>query len=285
MHEDFDRGDQPGGRHVGQPPAVGPAGAHQPGIGPVRPGRFRGRVAAAWTRCVSRSWGRGGQNPAASAMPLRHGYPLLGPPGCPGHRARISAPRHCRSPQAGRRVRAGGAVHRKRPVPAGSACWRALRCGDHLRGGALLAARPPGLGAPDPGLAETRGAVPPLRIPPLRLRLRRWAPPRTIPPSTIPTSPIGLPCVSTTRAVMPSRTIPLRTVSHEWSHPLSEVVSALCDAAGLRIHFLHEFPFTTYAGPAHAGAARGPRWVWPGRQSQHVPLTYSIRATAPEDGE
>jgi SAM-dependent methyltransferase len=72
---------------------------------------------------------------------------------------------------------------------------------------------------------------------------------------------------------------PLRTVSHEWSHPLSEVVSALC-AAGLSIDFLHEFPFSTYAALPML-VQRDGRWVWPGREST-VPLTYSIRATAPE---
>lgn len=69
-------------------------------------------------------------------------------------------------------------------------------------------------------------------------------------------------------------------VTFEWSHPVSEVLTALIDA-GLRIEFLHEFPFTchpqlpfmrkrderTYRLPEHDGS---------------LPLLYSIKATKPE---
>jgi SAM-dependent methyltransferase len=67
--------------------------------------------------------------------------------------------------------------------------------------------------------------------------------------------------------------------TYEWSHPVSEVVTALIDA-GLRIEFLHEFPFTgwkshpfmEYVDDQHA------------RLTIHdgsVPLMYSIKATRP----
>lgn len=65
----------------------------------------------------------------------------------------------------------------------------------------------------------------------------------------------------------------------EWHHPLGEVVSAIA-AVGLRIEFLHEYPFTLY-----------PRWTFLDRRDDGtywfrgdqpaLPLLYSIRARAP----
>ena len=37
----------------------------------------------------------------------------------------------------------------------------------------------------------------------------------------------------------------IETPTYEWQHTLGEIVTALIDA-GLRIEFLHEFPFTCY---------------------------------------
>jgi SAM-dependent methyltransferase len=70
-------------------------------------------------------------------------------------------------------------------------------------------------------------------------------------------------------------------VSVEWHHPLGEVVSAIA-AVGLRVEFLHEYPFTLY-----------PRWTfleqhddgtyWLPGDKPSLPLLYSIRARAPLD--
>lgn len=69
-------------------------------------------------------------------------------------------------------------------------------------------------------------------------------------------------------------------LTYTWPHPVGDVVSALIDA-GLRIDFLHEFPFTT-------------ELFWPFmeevehrmvRLTKHdgcVPLLYSVKATKPE---
>jgi SAM-dependent methyltransferase len=68
-------------------------------------------------------------------------------------------------------------------------------------------------------------------------------------------------------------------ISVEWHHPLGDVVSALA-TVGLRIEFLHEYPFTLY-----------PRWTflerhddgtyWFPSDKPPLPLLYSLRARAP----
>ena len=69
-------------------------------------------------------------------------------------------------------------------------------------------------------------------------------------------------------------------VTYDWPHPISEVLTAIIDA-GLRIEFLHEFPFSTYqVRPFTEVVADGKV-----RLTKHdgcVPLLYSIRATKPE---
>ena len=68
--------------------------------------------------------------------------------------------------------------------------------------------------------------------------------------------------------------------TYDWPHPISEVLTAIIDA-GLRIEFLHEFPFSTYqVRPFTEVVADGKV-----RLTKHdgcVPLLYSIRATKPE---
>jgi SAM-dependent methyltransferase len=67
--------------------------------------------------------------------------------------------------------------------------------------------------------------------------------------------------------------------TYEWPHPVSEVVSALIDA-GLRMEFLHEFPFTSYPQLPIMEPAEDGRY----RLSKHdgsVPLLYSIKAAKP----
>ena len=68
-------------------------------------------------------------------------------------------------------------------------------------------------------------------------------------------------------------------VTYSWPHSLGEVVTALIDA-GLRIDFLHEFPFTVEEFfPSCVASPDGSF-----RLAQHdgsVPLLYSIKATKP----
>ena len=69
------------------------------------------------------------------------------------------------------------------------------------------------------------------------------------------------------------------STTYEWLHPVSEVVTALIDA-GLRIEFLHEFPFSTYQFLSFTkivadGSARLTK------HDGSVPLLYSIKARKP----
>ncbi len=62
----------------------------------------------------------------------------------------------------------------------------------------------------------------------------------------------------------------------EWTHPLGDVVTALA-ARGLRVEFLHEFPFTLFARwPFLERDANGVYRLPAG--SPQVPLLYSVRA-------
>ncbi|OGO51532.1 MAG: hypothetical protein A2148_01245 [Chloroflexi bacterium RBG_16_68_14] len=68
--------------------------------------------------------------------------------------------------------------------------------------------------------------------------------------------------------------------TYEWPHPISEVVTALI-GAGLRIEFLHEFPFTTYQFLSFTEVVADGSM----RLTKHdgsVPLLYSIKATKPK---
>src|SRR3990172_5144886 len=66
-----------------------------------------------------------------------------------------------------------------------------------------------------------------------------------------------------------------RTV--EFAHDLGEIITSLIDA-GLRIEFLHEFPFAGYK--ALPGMIKGDDGYWrlPGTESQ-VPFLFSVKAT------
>ena len=70
-------------------------------------------------------------------------------------------------------------------------------------------------------------------------------------------------------------------VTYEWPHTLGEIVTALIDA-GLRIEFLHEFPFgTQHYLPFTEDTVDGMV-----RLKQHdgcVPLLFSIKARRPKD--
>ena len=64
--------------------------------------------------------------------------------------------------------------------------------------------------------------------------------------------------------------------AYEWPHGLGEIVTALL-AAGLRLDYLPEFPFSPYHFPPYLEEAEPGRYVWKDR-SVTVPLLFSIRA-------
>ena len=66
------------------------------------------------------------------------------------------------------------------------------------------------------------------------------------------------------------------TTSYEWSYPLGEVVSQLI-AAGLRIQFLHEWPFACYPMFHYLVEDAGGLWRLPDGVKS-LPLQFSIRA-------
>ncbi len=68
-------------------------------------------------------------------------------------------------------------------------------------------------------------------------------------------------------------------LTYSWPHPLGEVVTALIDA-GLRIEFLHEFPFTVeeFFPSCVASSEESFRLA---KHDGSVPLLYSIKATKP----
>jgi SAM-dependent methyltransferase len=66
------------------------------------------------------------------------------------------------------------------------------------------------------------------------------------------------------------------THTYEWTYPLGEVVSALC-AAGLRIQFLHEFPYTSWAMLPFLEQHEDGNYYVPGKEYT-IPLMFSIRA-------
>ena len=64
--------------------------------------------------------------------------------------------------------------------------------------------------------------------------------------------------------------------TYEWPHGIGEVVTALIDA-GLRIEFLHEFPFTPWSGLPFVEPI-GRRMVRLAKHDGCVPMMYSLRA-------
>jgi SAM-dependent methyltransferase len=70
-------------------------------------------------------------------------------------------------------------------------------------------------------------------------------------------------------------------VSYVWPHGLGETVGALL-AAGLRIEHLHEFPYSPYDCFPFTEELRPGHAVIPGMEGK-VPLTWSLRATKPEE--
>ena len=67
--------------------------------------------------------------------------------------------------------------------------------------------------------------------------------------------------------------------NYEWQHSLGEIVTALVDA-GLRIEFLHEFPFCHYRALPNMVQGKDGWWRFPEKNSS-IPQMFSIRATKP----
>jgi SAM-dependent methyltransferase len=65
---------------------------------------------------------------------------------------------------------------------------------------------------------------------------------------------------------------------YSWNHGLGEIVTALAQA-GLRIEFLHEWPFVEWEVPFLE--KRDGRWWMPGELDGRMPLMYSLKAMKP----
>jgi SAM-dependent methyltransferase len=75
-------------------------------------------------------------------------------------------------------------------------------------------------------------------------------------------------------------------VSYEWQHTLADVVGSLVEA-GLRIDYLHEFPYSFYdvfyyAKPSSPLQRAPDGWWRLKEQPDHLPLMFSLKASKPE---
>jgi len=68
-------------------------------------------------------------------------------------------------------------------------------------------------------------------------------------------------------------------VEYVWPHSMGEIVTAVADA-GLRIDFLHEFPFIFYPVLPFLEHRDGAWWL-PAGQPGELPLSFSLKATKP----
>ena len=71
----------------------------------------------------------------------------------------------------------------------------------------------------------------------------------------------------------------LKTPSYEWCHPISEILNSLI-SQGLRIEFLHEFPFSGYQHLPMMVQGDDGWWRFP-EHADSVPLMFSLKATRP----
>jgi SAM-dependent methyltransferase len=68
-------------------------------------------------------------------------------------------------------------------------------------------------------------------------------------------------------------------LEYSWSHDMGEIVTAIA-GAGLRIEFLHEFPFVEWPVPFLDQGEDG-KWRIPEGTPAEVPLFFSLKATKP----
>jgi SAM-dependent methyltransferase len=67
-----------------------------------------------------------------------------------------------------------------------------------------------------------------------------------------------------------------------WNHAMGEIVTALAET-GLRIDFLHEFPFLGWRADALVDGHDG-RFRLPGELDGRLPLSFSLKASKPAEG-
>jgi SAM-dependent methyltransferase len=85
------------------------------------------------------------------------------------------------------------------------------------------------------------------------------------------------PFVETTDGSYADRTAVLKNkTSHEWQHPLSDIVNSLV-RAGLRIEFLHEFPFSMFQRLPSMVKGEDGWWRVLGRDD--LPFLFSLKAS------
>lgn len=68
------------------------------------------------------------------------------------------------------------------------------------------------------------------------------------------------------------------TAKYLWPHSMGEVITALA-GAGLRIDFLHEFPWADRPFPFLEQGEDDRTWVWPRDARGELPMFFSLRAT------
>jgi len=68
----------------------------------------------------------------------------------------------------------------------------------------------------------------------------------------------------------------ITTESYEWFHSLADIINALI-SAGLRIEYVHEFPFATYRSLPFLARGEDGLWRYP-LHPRSLPLSFSIRA-------
>jgi len=66
-------------------------------------------------------------------------------------------------------------------------------------------------------------------------------------------------------------------VNYEWPHSMGEIINSLIDA-GLKIEFLHEFPFSTYQSHPFLKKQSNGYWHYPDKPNS-IPFMFSIKAT------
>jgi len=71
-------------------------------------------------------------------------------------------------------------------------------------------------------------------------------------------------------------------VSYVWDHSLGEVINSLVDA-GLRIEFLHEFPYAARAKFPFMEQGEDGWWRLPSHQHGTIPFLFSLQARKPVD--
>lgn len=73
------------------------------------------------------------------------------------------------------------------------------------------------------------------------------------------------------------RNADIRFNTFEWPHPISSIINALIES-GLRIDFLHEFPYSSYNSHPFLRQSDDGRWRYP-EKPDSIPLMFSLKAS------